>query len=99
MPAASPHPRAFHYVKHTPLGFFLPVALLFACSMLVVACDLLFAPCYGRTLVTLYYVEQVQVQVEADTIRVRYTHKAVLVCCVRKTCTRVFQGEERTHLH
>jgi hypothetical protein len=28
-------------------------ALLFACSLLVVACDLLFAPCYGRSFVTL----------------------------------------------
>jgi hypothetical protein len=35
----------------TPLGFFLPVALLFACALLVVACDLLIAPCYGRSLV------------------------------------------------
>jgi hypothetical protein len=37
----------------TPLGVFLPVALLFACTLLVVACDVLIAPCYGRSLVTL----------------------------------------------
>jgi hypothetical protein len=27
---------------------------MFACSLLVVACDLLIAPCYGRSLVCLY---------------------------------------------
>jgi hypothetical protein len=37
---------------HTSLGFFLPVALLLACSSLVVACALMIAPCYGRSLVT-----------------------------------------------
>jgi hypothetical protein len=42
----------------TPLGSFLPVALLFACSLLVVACDLLIAPCYGRSLVTYYFALQ-----------------------------------------
>jgi hypothetical protein len=36
----------------TPQGFFLPVALSFACSLLVVACDLVIAPCYGRSLVS-----------------------------------------------
>jgi hypothetical protein len=36
----------------TLLGFFLPVALLFACSLLVGACVLLIAPFYGRSLVT-----------------------------------------------
>jgi hypothetical protein len=36
----------------TSLGFFLPVALLLACSSLVVACALMIAPCYGRSLVT-----------------------------------------------
>jgi hypothetical protein len=36
----------------TPLGVFLPVALLFACSLLAVACVVLIAPCYGRSLVT-----------------------------------------------
>jgi hypothetical protein len=38
----------------TLLGFFLPVALLFACSLLVVACDFLIAPGYGRSLVTFF---------------------------------------------
>jgi hypothetical protein len=36
----------------TLLGFFLPVALLVACSLLVGACVLLIAPFYGRSLVT-----------------------------------------------
>jgi hypothetical protein len=29
--------------------------LLFACSLLVVACDLLIVPCYGRSLVTIFF--------------------------------------------
>jgi hypothetical protein len=35
-----------------PLGFFLPVALLFVCSLFVLTCALLIAPCYGCRLVT-----------------------------------------------
>jgi hypothetical protein len=48
---------AKHYFYHlsTLLGFFLPVALLFACSLLVGACVLLIAPFYGRSLVTYHY--------------------------------------------
>jgi hypothetical protein len=43
----------------TLLGFFLPVALLFACSLLVVACVLLIAPFYGRSLVTYHFLMNV----------------------------------------
>jgi hypothetical protein len=37
----------------------LPIALLFACSVWVIACDLLLAPCYGRSLVTSICVHRI----------------------------------------
>jgi hypothetical protein len=36
----------------------LPVALLFACSLLVVACVVLIAPCYGRSLVIFQFIAE-----------------------------------------
>jgi hypothetical protein len=44
--------------QRSPLGVSLPVALLFACSLLVITCDLMIAPCYGRSLVVNTFIDQ-----------------------------------------
>jgi hypothetical protein len=49
---SSLHMHAACYLSNGFPGIVPPVALLFACSLLVVACVVLIAPCYGRSLVT-----------------------------------------------